>query len=326
VNKKSCCVPPAKKTNIKKGDNQKFERPDFARDYHLDNAAGNSNFVNLSGGWFLMGSEDGPHPEDGEGPVREVYVDPYSIQSTCVTVADFSRFISATGYTTIAERQGFSFVFHLLDSSQSDCSQRVAHAPWWHKVYGACWYLPTGPESNLAEHSDNHIDGRCDHPAVHITLTDANAYCRWAGCRLPTEAEWEFAARGGLESCAYPWGQQLEAGGKHHANVWQGDFPTRNTHADGYANTAPVDAYAPNGYGLYNVIGNVWEWTSDRHTRLHSPRAAKNPRGPLNGESYVTKGGSYLCHESYCARYRTSSRQATAPDTTAGNIGFRVVR
>jgi len=270
----------------------------------------------IQGDWFQMGADDGPHPEDGEGPVRRVFVDDFYISPTCVTNEEFAAFVHATGYETLAEHQGDSFVFHLFDQTDGSDVQQVQHAPWWRSVKNACWHTPAGVGSSYQD--------KLNHPVTHISHTDAKAYCEWAGVRLPTEAEWEYAARGGLESKPYPWGDQLTTEHMHHANVWQGQFPNNNTGADGFVGTAPVNAYESNSYGLYNVIGNVWEWTADRHTRLHSPRAVKNPRGPLNGDRFVAKGGSYLCHESYCFRYRTSSRQGLASQTTTGNVGFRV--
>jgi len=271
--------------------------------------------IDLAGGWFRMGADDGPHPEDGEGPARDVFVDRFALAATTVTVAEFAAFIADTGYRTLAERAGTSFVF------QSFCDPDTAgpgavQAPWWRQVAGACWHTPDGPESHMA--------GGSDHPVTHIAREDALAYCRWSGTRLPSEAEWEFAARGTLDGQPFPWGAVLEEGGEHRSNVWQGAFPARNTADDGYAGTAPVTAYRPNGLGFFNMTGNVWEWVSDRFTTLHSARAVKNPAGPLNGTRFVAKGGSYLCHASYCARYRTSSRQALEPDTTTGNLGFRV--
>ena len=192
----------------------------------------------------------------------------------------------------------------------------MAQAPWWRQVTGACWHAPNGPRGSKPDCQD--------HPVTHIALDDALAYCRWSGTRLPSEAEWEFAARGGLKSQPYPWGQDLLPNGEHRSNIWQGSFPDHNTCDDGYDGTAPVTAYAANPYGFYNLTGNVWEWTADRFTTLHSPRPTRNPTGPLNGTARVAKGGSYLCHASYCYRYRTSSRQALSPTTTTGNLGFRV--
>ena len=162
---------------------------------------------------------------------------------------------------------------------------------------------------------------------VHVSQRDALAFCSWSGTRLPTEAEWERAARGGLEGQIFPWGNELEPGGEHRMNVWQGDFPLLNTEADGFAGTAPVGAFAPNGFGLFNMTGNVWEWTADRFDPGWYARSpADDPVGPDNGERIVTRGGSYLCHDSYCRRYRVAARSANLPDDSTGNIGFRVAR
>lgn len=265
----------------------------------------------------MMGADDGPHPEDGEGPVRQVSLDPFRIAPLTVTNAQFAAFVEETGYCTVAERAGTSFVMEMLLPEYSHEVPRAMSAPWWCEVSGASWHHPEGP-------AGADICARPDHPAVHISLHDALAYCRWSSTILPTEAQWEFAARGGLERQPFPWGDTLEADGAHHSNVWQGEFPGQNTCEDGYVGTAPAKSYSPNGFGLYAMTGNVWEWTSDRFTTLHSPRPQNNPRGPLNGTRHVAKGGSYLCHASYCHRYRTSSRQALDPLTTAGNLGFRV--
>lgn len=277
----------------------------------------NLSLVSLTGGSFLMGADDGPHPEDGEGPAREVTLDPFSIAPLTVTNAQFAQFVKETRYVTRAEQDGFSFVFQGLVPVPGTADERVRQAPWWIKIGGASWQWPEGPQGDRAE-------ARADHPVVHIARPDALAYCAWAGVRLPTEAEWEFAARGGLAGQPYPWGDKLEDGGAHHCNIWQGRFPDHNSGGDGYIGTAPAACYAPNGYGLHAMTGNVWEWTADRFTTLHSPRPSRNPKGPLNGGRYVVKGGSYLCHASYCHRYRTSSRQALDPMSTAGNLGFRV--
>ncbi len=263
-----------------------------------------------------MGADDGPHPQDGEGPVRDVFVNSFSLAATAVSIADFAAFVAATGYRTLAERAGSSFVFADF-ADPSIAGVAPAQAPWWRDVNGAYWNAPYGSHRPL--HAN---DAR--HPVTHIARQDALAYCDWTGTRLPSEAEWEFAARGGHDSMPFPWGMEREPDGIHHCNIWQGQFPTVNTCEDGYAGTAPVDAFAPNGFGFFNVVGNVWEWTADRFTTLHSPRPSRNPSGPLNGNTYVAKGGSYLCHASYCERYRTSSRQELRAETTTGNLGFRV--
>lgn len=271
--------------------------------------------IGLPGGWFRMGADDGPHPEDGEGPARDVFVDPFALSATAVTIAEFRRFAEATGYLTGAEREGASFVFHSFTDPNLQFTA-PAQAPWWRLVHGACWRAPYGP-GRAAD---------CALPVTHITRMDALAYCQWSGARLPTEAEWEFAARGGLLGQPYPWGAELEPGGAHRCNVWQGSFPHENTCEDGYEGLAPAESFPPNDFGFFNMTGNIWEWTADRFTALHSPRPSRNPKGPLNGTVFVAKGGSHLCHASYCARYRTSSRQALGGDATAGNLGFRVAR
>lgn len=273
----------------------------------------------LPGGSFLMGTDDGRgYPADGEGPVREVGLPPFRIDTTAVTNAAFAEFTEATGWITLAERFGTSFVFAAFLPGRPRGARPVPETPWWYEVTGADWRSPEGPGSGLA--------GRMDHPVVHVTWRDARAYARWAGKRLPTEAEWEYAARGGLVQARYPWGDEREPGGVHRMNVWQGEFPSRNSGADGYLGTAPADAFEPNGYGLYNTCGNVWEWCSDWfHPSWHTTGPRTAPAGPPKGERKVMRGGSYLCHESYCFRYRVDARSSNTPDSSAGNIGFRCV-
>jgi sulfatase modifying factor 1 len=276
----------------------------------------NREMVRLDGGAFTIGSADPwTYPGDGETP-REVEVDPFRIDHYAVSNARFAEFVEATGHTTDAERYGWSFVFAGLLPDDFPDTRAVAQTPWWRQVYGADWRHPEGPQSDIAE--------RLDHPAVHISWGDAAAFCEWAGGRLPSEAEWEFAARGGLERKVFPWGDELEPGGEHRMNVWQGEFPNHNTTADGYYGTAPVDAFPPNGYGLHNVTGNVWEWAADWFDPAYRARdSERNPAGPPQGKLRVIKGGSYLCHHSYCRRYRVAARLGDEPDSSAGNLGFR---
>lgn len=233
-----------------------------------------------------------------------------------VTNARFAAFVAETGYRTEAERHGWSYVFHLfLDAARHD--QAPAGTPWWRKVEGACWHAPEGPGSS--------IEGRMDHPAVHIAWTDAMAFAAWAGGRLPTEAEWEHAAQGGRRGARFPWGEAEPTDTEVYCNIWQGRFPQENTLADGYLGTAPVGAFAPNGYGLYNMCGNAWEWCADpfRIRSLSQAAKARNEAAAAERER-VMKGGSHLCHISYCYRYRIAARSGRSPDTSAGHTGFRL--
>jgi formylglycine-generating enzyme len=276
--------------------------------------------IALDGGEFLMGSADAfAYPDDGEGPVRRVRLDPFEVEPCAVTNSDFGRFVDETAHVTDAERYGWSFVFAGLLPEDFPPTRGVAGAPWWRQVEGANWRRPEGPRSDL--------EGRLDHPVVHVSWNDAVAYCDWAGARLPTEGEWEYAARGGLEAKVFPWGDELEPDGEHRMNVWQGDFPRHNTRADGFLGTCPVDVFPPNGYGLFNVTGNVWEWCADWFSRdFHTREKRTNPKGPIRGTHRSTRGGSYLYHHSYCRRYRVAARNSLEPDTTTGNTGFRCVR
>jgi formylglycine-generating enzyme required for sulfatase activity len=257
------------------------------------------------------------YPGDGEGPVHEVTLDAFRIDRFAVTNDSFARFVEATGWVTDAERFGWSFVFAGLLPEDFVDTRGVVGAEWWRQVHGADWRHPEGPHRDL--------DERGDHPVVHVSWRDAQAYCRWTATRLPTEAEWERAARGGRAGRAFPWGDDLEPGGEHRMNVFQGTFPDHDTAADGYRSTAPVDAFPPNDYGLHNVTGNVWEWCDDWFAVDHYAHSdAVNPRGPATGERRVQRGGSFLCHLSYCRRYRVSARFASEPSSSAGHTGFRV--
>jgi len=265
--------------------------------------------------------DDGPEtwPTDGEGPVREVHLAPYFIDRTSVTNQQFAAFIDASGYRTEAEHFGWSFVFanqipkaH-LKRIQFD---RAFGIEWWAKVEGACWKKPDGPGTNVRK--------RMDHPVVHISWNDAVAYCHWAGKRLPTEAEWECAARGGVEGQLHPWGNELTPRGKHHCNIWQGRFPEQDTAEDGYAGTAPARSFPSNKFGLYNMMGNAWDWVADWFDPLYPRRApSENPTGPDSGREKVIRGGSFLCHASYCNRYRNSARTKVTPDSSTCHLSFR---
>ena len=274
--------------------------------------------VTVSGGRSLIGDEsEWSYPGDGEGPVHEVELTAYRIQRCAVSNGQFAEFVGATGWRTDAERFKWSFVFGGLLPDDFPPTRGVEGAPWWRQVMGADWSHPEGPHSDLSE--------RQDHPVVHVSWNDAQAYCAWTGTRLPTEAEWEVAARGGRVGAPFPWGDELEPDGRHQMNVFQGEFPGGNTAADGYLGTAPVDAFEPNGFGLHNVCGNVWEWCAD-WLDLEYYRTAPElaPEGPKSGSLRVQRGGSYLCHASYCRRYRVSARFGNEPDSSSGNVGFRV--
>ena len=265
-----------------------------------------------------MGSENPrSYQADGEGPVREVSVDAFSISATAVTNEEFSVFVNETGYVTTAEKEGWSFVFsgHLpIDFPET---RGVVGAEWWRQVHNADWKKPEGPNS--------HIGDRQNHPVVHVSWFDAVAFAEWAGGRLPTEAEWEFAARGGLDQSELPWGNDLMLEGEHKCNIWTGTFPNEDTAEDGYAGTCPVDAFKPNRFGLFNCSGNVWEWCSDWFsTRFGDERPLVNPEGAQFGTHRVIKGGSFLCHDSYCHRYRVGARSSTTPDSSTGHQGIRL--
>lgn len=271
-------------------------------------------------GSFVMGDASGDrNAADGELPLHDVRVNEFSIDSTTVTNEAFARFVDATGYHTEAETFGFSAVFHLaLAAPEDDIMGPATGTPWWFGVRGADWRHPGGRDSS--------IDGLADHPVVHVSWNDAAAYCAWAVRRLPTEAEWEYAARGGLHRKKYPWGDDEVDEGGWRANIWQGDFPRTNTIEDGYLTTAPARTFQPNGYGLWQAVGNVWEWCADSFDPdYYRVSPADNPQGPPEGIPKVMRGGSYLCHISYCNRYRNSARTQNTPDSSMGNAGFRTV-
>lgn len=295
----------------------------------------------IDGGDFLMGSDD-EYPE--EAPAHRVAVDGFWIDRTCVTNSQFANFVDATGYVTFAERPAKAEDYTDATPDQLKPASAVFAPPsgpvnlarpylWWDYVAGADWRHPQGPDSS--------IEAIMDHPVVHIASEDAEAYANWAGKELPSEAEWEFAARGGRDGERYAWGSEFTPKGEHLANTWQGDFPTQNLLLDGYMWTSPVGSYPPNGYGLSDMIGNVWEWTADWY-RDHgkvgkSCCAPRNPRGGTADDSRdvagafpsqprrVLKGGSFLCAPNYCRRYRPAARLAQPVDTTTCHVGFRCV-
>ena len=280
---------------------------------------------NVPASEFYMGASiSDAVKEDGEGPVRRIALNSYRIDAAAVSNTQFLKFVEETHYVTTAERYGWSYVFSgLLSKRQLKKleSNRVSQVPWWLAVEGAYWRRPEGYRSAIVK--------RMDHPVVHVSWNDAVSYCNWAGKRLPTEAEWECAARGSLCKQRYPWGNVLLPKGRHMCNIWQGKFPTVNTGLDGHIGTAPVQSFEPNDFGLFNVSGNVWEWCSDWYSsdwhKEKSEQSRSNPQGPADGTKKVLKGGSYLCHKSYCDRYRLAARIANTADSTTGHAGFRCV-
>ena len=274
--------------------------------------------VDIPEGIFTMGTDDPRgYAADGEGPAHQVRLPAYRMGIHTVTNAEFAAFVDLTRYRTTAEELGTSFVFAGLLPGDFPPTRAVAAAPWWREVRGADWRHPEGPQSS--------VTGRERHPVVHVSWYDAVAFCGWACVRLPTEAEWERAARGGREGHHYPWGDEREPGGEHRMNVFQGTFPHHDTGDDGWIGTCPVDAFRANQFGLHEMTGNVWEWCADWFAPdYYAASPASSPHGPPSGTSRVQRGGSHLCHHSYCWRYRTDSRSANSPDSTAGNVGFRV--
>jgi formylglycine-generating enzyme len=277
--------------------------------------------VPIPAGRFRMGDPFAEgYPRDGETVLHDVEVDAFTIARTAVTNEVFAGFVADTGYRTTAEVAGSSAVFHSAVHPQAaDNIVGAVHAtPWWAAVRGADWAHPTGPGSSWSELPN--------HPVVHVSWYDAVAFFLWRGSRLPTEAEWEYAARGELNGKRFPWGDELEPDGTYRLNIFRGTFPTVNAAEDGYATTAPVDAFEPNGYGLYNMCGNVWEWCFDWFDpRAYARSPVRNPAGPTRGRERITRGGSYLCHISYCYRYRVAARSRNTPDSSTGNCGFRTV-
>jgi len=319
-------------------------RAGLERSDQLSDDGRTGDMVRIPGGTFRMGS-DRHYPE--EAPVHRVTVDDFLIDRTPVTNRQFKVFVKATGHKTFAEippdpKDYPDALPHMLYAGSLVFTPPPAvtnlrdWSQWWQFMKGADWRHPYGPKSNI-----NVLD---NHPVVHVSCSDALAYAQWAGKDLPTEAEWEFAARGGLDGAEFAWGDEFMPGGLHMANTWQGEFPRENSNADGYERTSPVTAFPQNGYGVHDMIGNVWEWTSDWYSAKHEADAPKaccipeNPRGGREDGSHdpnqpnvriprkVIKGGSHLCAPNYCRRYRPAARHAEAVDTSTSHLGFRCVR
>lgn len=273
--------------------------------------------VAIPGGTAIIGTDAPVFRADGEGPARRVAIRPFRMDAHAVTNARFAAFVDATGYRTDAERFGWSFVFRAFLPAGMVAESPEA-TPWWCKVEGACWHAPEGPGSAIID--------RPDHPVIHVSWVDAIAFAAWARGRLPTEAEWEHAAKGGHPQIRFPWGDEEPTDQvADRCNIWQGEFPHRDTAADGFAGTAPVGSYAPNGFGLFDMAGNVWEWCADPFRIRSLGAAAKlRNRAAATEKERVMKGGSFLCHRSYCYRYRIAARTGHSPDTSAGHTGFRL--
>ncbi|MCY4138594.1 MAG: formylglycine-generating enzyme family protein [Rhodobacteraceae bacterium] len=267
------------------------------------------------GGRALVGTDSPFIRVDGESPCRVRRVRSVQVMETTVTNEMFAAFVAETSYTTEAERFGWSFVF-AGDVREDSVEFRAKGAEWWCRVDGACWKMVNGPGSGAELNPD--------HPVVHVSWNDACAFARWAGGRLPTEAEWEHAARGGLGDVPFPWGTKEPDDRFLPCNIWQGRFPERNTGLDGYVATAPARSFEPNGYGLYNMCGNVWEWTLDPYSNRSLSKGGRIQARKMRG-TRIMKGGSYLCHRSYCYRYRIAARTGTTPDSTTSHQGFRLV-
>jgi len=274
---------------------------------------------------FMMGTDDPNNVAitgDGETPARFVGLEPFSIDKFEVSNGEFAEFVQATNFVTEAEKFGNSFVMENFLSKEvsNKITQAVAGAKWWVPVPRAYWRRPEGGNSDVTK------DHRMNHPVVHVSWNDAVAFCHWKGKRLPTEAEWEYACRGGKQDRLYPWGNKFQPKGEFRLNIWQGKFPKENTKEDGFASTCPVDQFKQNSFGLYNMVGNVWEWTADWFTTAHPTKPQKNPKGPSHGKDKVKKGGSFMCSKKFCYRYRCSARDKNSADSSSSNLGFRCAK
>ena len=272
--------------------------------------------VLVLGGTALIGTDRPVLRADGESPLRRRKIRGFCCERGAITNAAFARFVAETSYRTEAERLGWSFVFYWHLPESQGATQGLAGLEWWRRVEGASWRHPAGERGGSPP---------ADHPVVQVSWNDARAYAGWAGGRLPTEAEWEHAARGGLGDVPFPWGERAPDDAEFlPCNIWQGRFPTENTAADGFAATAPAVSFTPNGYGLFNMVGNVWEWTADPFRLRSLKRGARQANAEAPGRKLL-KGGSFLCHASYCFRYRIAARTGNTPDSASSHMGFRVV-
>jgi len=307
----ACCVPA-----------RQDQPPVAAANVLADGTAlGARDLIPIEARTFTMGNEGvDAAPADGEGPVRRVSLAVFSIAATTVTNRAFGDFVRATRYVTDAERLRSSFVFYLQmpPEARKQFRHAVRGTPWWLSVVDASWQRPTGPGS--------HIYDRLDHPVVHISWNDAQAYCAWTGTRLPTEAEWECAARGDREDCRFPWRDDLTQKGVPRCNVWRGAFPN-SPEAGWWPEPVAAADGEPNGFGLINVCGNVWEWCADWFSpTYHRETAVENPLFAQSTGRRSMRGGSFLCHDSYCNRYRVAARSSNTPDSASSNLGFRVAK
>ncbi|ASW73244.1 formylglycine-generating enzyme family protein [Chryseobacterium piperi] len=324
---------------------QRFTESQATNQIKISENSTTSGMKYIPGGTFSMGG-DNDQASDDEYPKHKVTLDPFWIDEAEVTNAEFKKFVTATGYITTAEKKpdweelkqslppgtpkppdSVMVASSLVFKPTTGAVELNDYSQWWTWVKGADWKHPQGPHSN--------IEGKENYPVVHVSWYDAKAYCQWAGKRLPTEAEWEFAARGGLKDNIYPWGNEPINMGKSKANSWEGKFPYYNEKKDGFLTSAPVKSYPANGYGLYDMAGNVWEWNSDWYdAAYYKSSSTENPQGPQ--KSYdpddphtakrVLRGGSFLCNDSYCSGYRAARRMKNTPDTSLEHTGFRCVQ
>lgn len=273
--------------------------------------------VFVKGGDTFVGTNNPVLTVDGEGPERKTTVNDFFLEAETVTIKRFAEFVAATGYVTEAEKFGCAAVFIGLLDDRKLAAEHVGGTPWWARVDGATWRTPEGPGSTVGE--------RMDHPVTQVSWNDAMAFAHWVSGRLPTEAEWEHAARGGNRRRRYPWGDDEPTDEEIFCNIWQGRFPHHNTEKDGHYGTAPARSFTPTEDGFYNLAGNVWEWSGDpfRVRSLSRPAKIRNEQAKRHGDK-VLKGGSFLCHKSYCYRYRVAARMGLSPDSASSNTGFRV--